>query len=116
MDVTIQQVFDADEEMASKFDKPAKSGLQTLTAEEQDELLTFLDDRLEHAEWVDGHRTSQYLAGQANRYFRKEKGKKVYISNLMIKSAMYLLGFTPSVKNVDIHHYRIRKKEKEGSL
>ena len=107
MGITYQEVLDADSEMASRYDKPTRFGLQTLTAEEQDMLLDFLDATYERAMHVNYHATSEVIARNANRYF-KEKGVKLKITNLMVKSAMLLLGFEPSVPSVDIQNYRVR--------
>ena len=115
MDVSTVDVFVTDDLMASKYDKPNRFGLQTLTAEEQDILFEFLDSRLEPGMRTDLKRTSLFLARQAGHHFR-EMGMKIRISNLMVKSAMYLLGFKPVCENVDIMHYRIKAKDKEGSL
>lgn len=111
MGITYQEILEADTEMASRFDKPKRFGLQTLTAEEQNVLFDYIDESLEPTERVSFYSTSEYIAREATRHFRK-LGMKTRITNLMVKSAMLLLGFEPSVPNVDILHYRAMPRKR----
>lgn len=115
MNVTIAEIIEADELMSSKYDNPERFGLQTLTAEEQDALFEYLDRSLVPGTRTDWYRTSQNLARHAQREIRKEH-PQARISNLMVKSAMSLLGFKPTTEHVDIMHYRIKPRPKEASL
>lgn len=111
MGITHQEILDADSAMASRFDKPTRFGLQTLTPKEQNALFDFIDDSFEPARKIATYLTSERIAREATRHFRN-KGINKRVTNLMVKSAMLLLGFEPSVPTFDIMYYRAKPRKR----